>query len=285
MSIKFVKTIAVCALSALFMGCASTGKYNAPPYYDGGSKAYNISFAGWIREGMKDRHAPDGYNRLGEAAFDSVDLYATYFMNPSMGLTDWGSLGLGVLSKMAGPTPAGQRNTIIAWMPVTDSDIPMETAHKQLDNIVNKAVISAFEELNIHHSYAGLGKHGQHVFKLNNESLDCTERTSCSLEYRIHNLATKGPSPDYIDQPSDIAIAFTGGGDYKDEYSWLKINSEDSSIFPQQDLYLAISNNLPAWAYLYLAANEVNTGNGKKITYPLLLGQGKPELFIYPKDY
>lgn len=285
MILKFGKAIAVCALSTLFVGCAGGGKYNAPSYYDGGSKAYNISFAGWIREGMKDRHAPEGYNKLGEAAFDSADLYATYFMNPSLGLTNWGSLGLGILSKIAGPKPAGQRNTLIAWMPVTDPNIPMEAAHKQLDSIVNDAVISALAELKISHSYEGKGDYGQHIFKLKNDALDCSERTSCSLEYRIDNLAARGPSPDYIDEPSDMSIAFTGGGKYKDDYNWLEINSDNGSSFPQQDLYLAISRNLPGWAYIYLAANEINTGNGKKITYPLLLGKGKPELFIYPTDY
>ena len=68
-------------------------------------------------------------------------------MNPSLGLTNWGSLSLGMLSKIAGPKPADQRNTLIAWMPVTDPNIPMETGHKQLDSIVNDAVISALAEL------------------------------------------------------------------------------------------------------------------------------------------
>ena len=38
MSISLVRVAAVCALSTLFVGCAGGGKYNAPSYYDGGSK-------------------------------------------------------------------------------------------------------------------------------------------------------------------------------------------------------------------------------------------------------
>ena len=276
------KAITICALSAMFVGCASTGTYNAPKYYDTYSKAHNISSAGGIWAGMKDRHAPKGYNRLGEAAFASTDLYVTYFMNPSLGLTDWGSLGFGMLAKLTGPKKSGHRNNIFAWMPIDDLNITQEAAKQRFDSIINKAVLAAFDDLNIDHTYAGKGKFGQHVFKLNNDALDCSERTECTLEYRVKDISYKGASPSYTAAPSKSVVAFTAHGKYKDEYSWLEINSTYGSKFPQQDLYLAISRHLPAWAYIYLAANEVNTGEGKKITYPILLEKGKPELFIYP---
>ncbi len=176
------RAITLCAIGALLTGCAP---FEAYPYYPSFSKAYNIANSAGIRAGMKDRVAPKGYNNLGAGAFASADLYATYFMNPSLGLTDWGSLGLGLFSKIFGPKEAGRRSSLFAWMPTEHPDITPEQVQKQFDAIVNDAVVSALQELEIDYSYAGLGRFGQHVFKLNNAMLDCSELTECALEYRI----------------------------------------------------------------------------------------------------
>ena len=283
MSIKWVKTVAVCALSTLFVGCAGGGKYNAPDYWDHQSKAYNITKAGRMMTGIKDVNAPENHNNidLGNMAYNSADLYFTYFMNPSFGLTNWGSLGFGALNLLS--RKDGNYHTLLAWMPKKDTNITYEKARADLDQIVNNAVLEAFKKLDLDAEYVGQGKYEQRIFNIRSEELLCNSSMPCTLEYRIDLPTWSGSSPSYIAEPSDDAIVFSAG-DTKGDYSWIEINSEYASKLKQQELYQAISENLPGWAYLYLAPNRVRLGNNQKITFPVLLNKGQPELFIYPQD-
>lgn len=282
MSLPWVKAVTVCALSTLFVGCAGSPTYNPPDYRDHQSKAFNVAKAGRMMTGIKDTKAPENHNNtdLGEVAYNSADLYFTYFMNPSLGLTNWGSLGFGVLGLFE--RKDGNYHTLLAWMPKNDPSITYEKARENFDQIVNNAVLKAFEKHELNAEYVGQGKFEQHIFNITNDELLCNATMPCSLEYRIDLPAWSGSSPGYISEPSEDAIVFSAGNT-KGDYSWIEINSEYSSKLKQQEIYQTISENLPGWAYLYLPANKIRLGNTKKITFPVLLNEGKPELFIYPK--
>ncbi|HFU9958896.1 TPA: hypothetical protein ACH7R7_002541 [Escherichia coli] len=70
---------------------------------------------------------------------------------------------------------------------------------------------------------------------------------------------------------------------HKTAYNFVNVGNGAASHAPQQAIYAAISKQLPAWAYLYLAPKSVELDNGEKVAFPYLLDQGKAELFVYPE--
>ncbi|HCU4631747.1 TPA: hypothetical protein OUV43_004938, partial [Escherichia coli] len=88
----------------------------------------------------------------------------------------------------------------------------------------------------------------------------------------------------YSTKPSGVqgtAYAFTSG--HETAYNFVNVGNGAASHAPQQAIYAAISKQLPAWAYLYLAPKSVELDNGEKVAFPYLLDQGKAELFVYPE--
>ena len=71
-----------------------------------------------------------------------------------------------------------------------------------------------------------------------------------------------GPSPDYIDAPSQSSIPFLSHGTGGETRSWIVLSSSKNALMPEKELYEDISKNLPAWAYLYMAPDRVKLENG-----------------------
>jgi hypothetical protein len=103
----------------------------------------------------------------------------------------------------------------------------------------------------------------------------------CSVKVKIIEPRT-GTAPNFVSGVQGTAYAFTSG--HETQYNYVIVSNGATSHAPQQAIYAAISKQLPAWAYLYLAPKSVNLENGDKVAFPYLLEQGKPELFVYPKD-
>jgi hypothetical protein len=90
-----------------------------------------------------------------------------------------------------------------------------------------------------------------------------------------------GTAPNFVSGAQGAAYAFTSG--HETQYNYVNVGNGAASHAPQQAIYAAISKQLPAWAYLYLAPKAVKLENGDKVAFPYLLEQGKPELFVYPQ--
>lgn len=292
MTIQLTKAVAVCAVSAMFAGCASNSGYQPRSYNDNYSKAYNIATAGGINDGVKDMKAPENYTKgsMGESVYDSAQLYTMYFLNPSLGLTDWGSLGFGLLGKLL-ENPAGHNNNIFGWMP-NDRGLTPDEGRKEFNAAMQKAVVAAFEEMELEYQYHGTDwTYGQHLYTFTSDKYECGN--SCNVEFFIYEVDATGKSPDYVSHPTDNSLAFlTGPNGFmdaynnftpRDEYNWLNIYSDRVPAFPQQELYAAISKHMPEWAYMYLAPKTVKIGDGKSIPFPVLLNKGQVEMFIRPE--
>ena len=292
MKSNFIKSLVISTVGTVLVGCASKGTYEPPSYDDNYSKAYNIAKAGGINDGIKDMKLPESYTKgsIGGTMYDSADLYTTYFMNPSLGLTNWGSLGIGLLSKLL-EDPSGHNNNIFGWMP-NESGMTPEEARNKFEVAMQNAVVSAFKEMELDYKYHGSNwTYGQHLYTFSSEKYQCGNR--CNVEFLIYKADTSGKSPDFISHPAKNTVAFLTGpngfmdayNNYtpKDEYNWLQIFSDKVPEFPQQELYAAISKHMPEWAYMYLAPNVVKTGAEKAIPFPVLLNEGKVDMFIRPE--
>lgn len=102
----------------------------------------------------------------------------------------------------------------------------------------------------------------------------------CSVKVNIVEPRI-GTAPDFVSGVQGTAYAFTSG--HETDYNFVKVGNGTASHAPQQAIYAAISKQLPAWSYLYLAPKSVELESGDKVGFPYLLGQGKAELFVYPE--
>ena len=101
----------------------------------------------------------------------------------------------------------------------------------------------------------------------------------------------------YIPEPVAVSQApFFSYYSIAGQPSWF-FASEDNDTYPRLAItqgeglesisenifYQKLSARLPGWVYLYLAPDEVGTGdNNTTIAYPYVLEKGKPLLFIRP---
>ncbi|TMN19431.1 hypothetical protein FGD23_14160, partial [Salmonella enterica subsp. enterica serovar Typhimurium] len=61
------------------------------------------------------------------------------------------------------------------------------------------------------------------------------------------------------------------------DYSRIKVNIPKGSNMDKNQLLAGISRELPAWAFIFVASQKLDTGG---YTAPVILTAGKAELFI-----
>lgn len=63
----------------------------------------------------------------------------------------------------------------------------------------------------------------------------------------------------------------------------MNVGNGAASHAPQQAIYAAISKQLPAWAYLYLAPKSVELDNGEKVAFLTFLIREKQSYLFTQK--
>lgn len=275
--------MAVAALS----GCASNSSYQPTAYKTNHSRAYNIARAGALVTGIQDAAVPrDKLDRLTDTKTFGAAYVLSGYMSPQLGLTDWQG-GLVTLANWAiGPKKHGARNSLIAWMPAKEA-IATTAAQGKLISHVKVSVEAALTGLGADFTllYDQDGKLTYHFYKSEWNCPTWVNGTSkvadmCSVKVKIIAPRT-GTAPNFISGAQGAAYAFTSG--HETEYNYVNVANGAASHAPQQVIYAAISKQLPAWAYLYLAPKSVQLESGDKVAFPYLLEQGKPKFFVYPK--
>lgn len=230
---------------ATLSGCASTSSnYEPSAYKTNHSRAYNIAEAGGLITGI--------------------------YMSPQLGMTDWQGGLVNLANWAIGPKQHGARNSLVAWMPANEADSPASAQAKFLSH-VKVSIESALTDLGANFTLL-YDKDGRLTYQFYKNEWGCPTWVNgqskvadmCSVKVKIVEPRI-GAAPDFVSGVQGTAYAFTSGH------------------APQQAIYAAISKQLPAWAYLYLAPKSVELDNGEKVAFPYLLDQGKAELFVYPE--
>ena len=164
-----IKATAVCALSAMFAGCTTTS-YKADYYRDSNSKAFNIANAGSIY-GIKDTHAPNNFDVTG-AALTGVDLFSTFYSNPSLGLTNWSSLGMGLINGFS--KEEADFSNLIAWLPKSTPEMSFQEAQTKMESIVDQAVAASLNNKGVSFEKKD-GEFNSYTYTLVKKSWGCYE--------------------------------------------------------------------------------------------------------------
>ncbi|WP_234813278.1 hypothetical protein [Candidatus Hamiltonella defensa] len=202
-------------------------------------------------------------------------------------MTSWKGGLLSLANWAIGPKQHGARNSLIAWMPSKEAVSPIDAQAKMLSHV----------KVSIESTLSGLGadfsliyeKNGNLRYHFYKDKWKCPTWVNgqskiadmCSIRVRIVEPLT-GSAPRFISGVKGPVYAFTSG--HETQYNYIVVTNGTASHAPQKIIYTALSKQLPAWAYLYLAPKTVHLENGEKIKFPYLLEKGTPEFFVYPKD-
>lgn len=275
--------LAVAALS----GCASTSSYKPPAYKTNHSRAYNIAEAGGLVTGIQDAYVPrDKLERLTDTKTFGAAYALSGYISPRFGMTALQGGLVNLVNWAIGPKQHGARNSLIAWMPANEAD-SLESAQAKFLSHVKFSIESALTNLGANFTLL-YDKDGRLIYHFYKNKWGCPTWVNgqskvsdmCSVDVKIVKPSI-GEAPDFVSGVQGTAYAFTSG--HATEYNFVNISNGKASHAPQQAIYAAISKQLPAWAYLYLAPRSVKLENGNQVAFPYLLGQGKAELFVYPK--
>lgn len=275
--------LAVAALS----GCASTSSYEPTAYKTNHSRAYNIAEAGGLVTGIQDASVPrDKLERLTDTKTFGAAYVLSGYMSPQLGMTDWQGGVVNLVNWVSGPKQHGARNSLIAWMPANEAVSPADAQGKLLSH-VKVSIESALTDLGADFTLL-YDQDGELTYQFYKSEWDCPTWVNgkskvsdmCSVKVKITEPRT-GTAPSFVSGAQGAAYAFTSG--HETQYNYVNVGNGAASHAPQQAIYAAISKQLPAWAYLYLAPKAVKLENGDKVAFPYLLEQGKPELFVYPQ--
>lgn len=261
-------------------GCASTSE---PVVYDSShSRAYNIAQAGGLYD-VKDKKIP-------RAAYESLSLVGDATTNTllftssaGLGLSLSKGLGFGLLSALIeNPDPA-QRNSIVAWMPQSEAESPVQ-AQKLLLEQVTRAMSETLDEIGADYEKTSATNEETTEFYFFSDDLGCpkyeqgmTSRDLCYMRAQIIEPYVH-VSPEFVQSSTQ---AYTFSSNHKYRYHRFTVTSGKTANLPLEQIYASVSKKLPEWAYLYIASGNLQFGE-QKVTAPYLLEQGQPHLFIIP---
>jgi hypothetical protein len=281
---SLLKPAVLLAVTTL-IGCAS----NKPmTYKENHSEAYNIAHAGGLIRDIQDTEVPaDKIGSLTESML-KVGFVGAGYANPQLGMTNWQTAGVHLLSEMLEPDSHGARNSLLAWMPVNEAG-NSDDAQARLLSHVKDSVASALEELGASQEVL-FEKDGTWVVQFVKDEWNCPEykanvtelKDLCRVRARIFE-PRKAVAPEFITgEASQQRYVFSSG--HGQDYQRLNLLTADESRVPQDELYASISKRLPAWVYLYLSPGNVTFSNGEPINFPYILNEGKAKVFVTPEE-
>lgn len=285
---KKTLTTTVALAVATLSGCASTSSYEPSVYKANKSRAYNIAEAGGLVTGIQDASVPrDKLERLTDTKTFGAAYVLSGYTSPQLGMANWQGGMVNLANWAIGPKQHGARNSLIAWMPAEDAASPADAQTKFLSH-VKVSIESALTDLGADFTLLQ-DENGRLTYQFYKNEWGCPTWVNgqskaadmCSVKVKLVEPRI-GVAPDFVSSVQGSAYAFTSG--HETAYNFVNVSNGTTSHAPQQVIYAAISKQLPAWAYLYLAPKSVELENGNKVTFPYLLEQGKAELFVYPES-
>lgn len=280
---RTLATLATLLTTASLFGCAST----STAYMENHSEAYNIAHAGGLVTDIKDTKVPaDKVGSITESMLKGGFVGAGY-ASPRLGMTNWQTAGIHLLGEMLQPDSHGARNSLMAWMPLSEAG-STEDARAQLLSHVKVAIAAAMDEVGA--TYGTIfEKDGRLVVQFIKSEWNCPEYVRgktklgdlCRVRAQIFK-PRKAASPAFIAGIQEQRYIFSSGHGRK--FQRLNLLISDDSNVPEDELYAIISKNLPEWAYLYLAPGKVRMGSGETIDFPYILNNGEAKVFVIPES-
>lgn len=300
--------IAALALAILALsGCAST----PTGYMYQHSLAYNVALNGGIKaEQLHDVKLTEEQSQhlADTVGFRAADT-ALGFTFPAAGLNKWQSgggaaLGLAQAFLESQITHSYQRIILMAWMPTSMAQAAKQ-ARAKFDQMIRDAMEHTMTQAGlkwqdndpstrIHNGNFRTGYFVQGVNKvwhcpISDKAGKYQNDLACYI-YSNTVLPEQIKSPDLPGVKSGNSYFFGYHRTKKllfFEFSkWDSVHSDavyaDAKV-DELSFLQGVSQQLPAWAYIYVPAKEVSL-NGKSIDYPFVLNQGKVHLFAVAAD-
>lgn len=276
-----IPLLATLLVASSLFGCASTG--TAPVYMENHSEAYNIAHAGGLVTDIQDTKVPaDKVGSITESML-KVGFVGAGYVNPQLGMTNWQTAGVNLLDEMLRPDSHGARNSLMAWMPLSEAG-STEDAQARLLSHVKVSIAAAMDEVGA--SYETIfDKGGKLVIQFIKSEWNCPAYVSgetelddlCRVRAQIFE-PRKAVSPGFIAGTQEQRYIFSSGHGRK--YQTLNLLISDDSTVPEDEVYATISKHLPEWTYLYLASGKVSMDDGETINFPYILNNGEAKVFV-----
>ncbi|MBZ9574509.1 hypothetical protein [Modicisalibacter sp. MOD 31.J] len=173
---------------------------------------------------------------------------------------------------------------LLAWMPSSSANSPEDARGKMATMLAEALPTGDFQGYQVRvdryaeYSSAALFQDGH----------ACNSQYMCAVDFTSVSMpAVANSSPDWLSGEAVYVWsnwergATSYSGVHRIGLDMYRLNTETNKELPLPDdlnarAYLArVSENLPAWAYIYLPPTEQNN-------YPVMLNQGKPLLFVEP---
>lgn len=288
---------AIALATATLTGCAY---YPTPPDYNPKhSRAYNIVYAGGMATAIDDTTRPA--DMTGSMMEDSAFVLG-HAISPAFGMSNLQGGLLGLFGALVEPPKHGERNTLMAWLPVeAETQLSPKQAREKLINQIVESLKSTYSELGASFdsesmSIMDYGDYAGVVAFISNNDWGCPEWDEnwdkskgkqyyymCRINMRLYTpYLSSAPSPAYGLGIQGPAYKFSAGSGYDYSYITFKNGEGKNSLQPQIKLYEKLSQKLPAGIVLYQAPGEVLSDKGEKTKIPYLLDRGKTEFFVYP---
>lgn len=293
---KMTTTIGIAVLLSGLTGCASfAGLEERTTDFDSeASRAHNLAGAAGIH--IRDTAVPeDQYGTLMRDMSSTASNALLFNSSYGLGMTNWGSLGMGVMSTMFSPDDTNEHNSLFGWMPsslASSSEEAQErfvmTYAEAIERFFDKAGIELYkgEDHRLYHKSTGISWTGviidpEHGCPDNRVKIEGkTTFTSEGIEATCLINVVAAPPRGITDQPHTVKGGTAGSPAYffssqhKLDYSRFKLLLRESDLDPTA-ISRGISEELPRWAFIYLAPKR--EGNPA-----IVFDQGRPELFVVP---
>lgn len=263
-------------------GCASTSE---PVVYDSShSRAYNIAQAGGLYD-VKDNKIPRADYESLSLVGDATTNMLLFTSSSGLGLSLSKGLGFGLLSALIENPDTAQRNSIVAWMPKSEAESPVQ-AQKLLLEQVTQAMSATLKELSVSYEKTSATDDETTEFYFYSDELGCPQyeqgMTNSDLCYMRAQIIEPylHISPDFVESSTQ---AYTFSSNHKYRYNRFKVTPGKTATLPLDQIYASVSKKLPEWVYLYIASGNLQFGE-QSVTAPYLLEQGQPHLFITRDD-
>jgi len=285
MLFKKLQLAALVAIASTLTGCAVTP--TAAKFDPDKSRALNIAQAGGIIKGLKDTTIPkDGTGAMGDSILTKGFDAGMGWINPGAGLSSLQGLGVGLLMGLFEPDSPGARNSFIAWMPIDMAESEKDARYKIQELFFNKTK-QILERNNIKYVF-NYGKDIKTVvdlshaafFTIDDESCKIDGKRYCSISLKAYNVG-KSISPEFLPAGGEDVYSFPANGGHK--YNTIDVNIQKGYKLSQTEVFQEISKEMPDWFFIYLSPEKVLTKDGEKLKFPVLLEQGKANLFVIPE--
>ncbi|ODN41390.1 hypothetical protein [Piscirickettsia litoralis] len=281
----FKKAVTIAALAAsyaLLNGCASM--QSAAKYDSDHSRAYNLSTAAGLEQGIRDYDKPKtGTGSLANSGEYGAAFTATGFYIPYSGLSGLASGGLNLISWLVQPEDQYKHNNFFAWMPKGMATSEEDSLLK-MKKIIRAALKKTFKDMGVdyHKRYEDEDVYEYYIY---------SKKYNCpTMEHQLlKNMCIVGVRvyEPYI-QKAPLFLKTSNKGKKSYKYSVARNNSYNNIGFKRGDMgkisevefFEALSKNLPKWAFMYIAPNQFHLPSGKVVKAPYLLEHGKPLFYV-----